>query len=185
MPKIKSALKNKDTQGTAHALSKKQPSLTGKGRDKAAQGSGVSARGPASAAFKGKSKAKQEDAHIATPLPTRASSDKQAKTPRKPQVVDPIATTSTFMIVVGSYEKNLYGIEGAFPPATGAASAARPPPRLRPVFIFPAHISCIKAVAASPGGGKWLATGSDDEIVKIWDLRRRKEVGGLSQHVGA
>jgi hypothetical protein len=90
-----------------------------------------------------------------------------------------IPTTSTFLVVVGSYEKNLYGIEGTFP--AGSSST----PKLRPIFIFPAHLSCIKAVAASPGGGKWLATGSDDEFVKIWDLKRRKEVGGLSQHVGA
>ncbi|KAJ7881167.1 WD40-repeat-containing domain protein [Mycena leptocephala] len=55
---------------------------------------------------------------------------------------------------------------------------------LKPVFIFPAHVSCIKAVAASPHGGKWLATGSADEIVKVWDLRRRKEIGGLMHHEG-
>jgi len=40
-------------------------------------------------------------------------------------------------------------------------------------------------VAASPQGGKWLATGSGDEIIKVWDLRRRKEVGGLMQHEGS
>jgi protein MAK11 len=47
------------------------------------------------------------------------------------------------------------------------------------IFIFPAHVSYIKTVAASPQGGKWLATGSGDEIIKVWDLRRRKEVGGF------
>jgi len=55
---------------------------------------------------------------------------------------------------------------------------------LKPIFIFPAHVSCIKTVAASPQGGKWLATGSGDEIIKVWDLRRRKEIGGLMQHEG-
>lgn len=55
---------------------------------------------------------------------------------------------------------------------------------LKPVFIFPAHVSCVKAVSGSPMGGKWLATGSVDEIVKVWDLKRRKEVGGLMQHEG-
>ena len=55
---------------------------------------------------------------------------------------------------------------------------------LRPIFIFPAHVSCVKAVSGSPMGGKWLATGSVDEIVKVWDLRRRKEIGGLMQHEG-
>ncbi|KAG6850676.1 hypothetical protein H0H93_010404 [Arthromyces matolae] len=56
---------------------------------------------------------------------------------------------------------------------------------LKPIFIFPAHVSCIKAVAASPEGGKWLATGSSDEIIKVWDLRRRKEIGGLMHHEGS
>lgn len=82
-----------------------------------------------------------------------------------------------FSIVAGSYEKILYGLRPDF-----TVDAARP--KLKPFFIFPAHTSCIKALAGSPGG-KWLATGSADEIIKIWDLRRRKEVGGLVQHDGA
>ena len=83
---------------------------------------------------------------------------------------------STFMIVAGSYEKLLYGLEGTFDSSSGS-------PSLKPIFIFPAHLACVKAIAASPGG-KWLATGSEDEFIKIWDLRRRKEVGSLSQHEG-
>ncbi|EJD48091.1 WD40 repeat-like protein [Auricularia subglabra TFB-10046 SS5] len=82
-----------------------------------------------------------------------------------------------FSIVAGSYEKILYGLRPDF-----TLDAQRP--KLKPFFIFPAHTSCIKAVAGSPGG-KWLATGSTDEIIKIWDLRRRKEVGGLVQHDGS
>lgn len=83
----------------------------------------------------------------------------------------------TFKVVAGTYEKLLYGLEGTFFTEDNSLS-------LKPLFIFPAHIGCVKAVAASPGGGKWLATGSVDEIVKVWDLRRRKEVGGLIQHEG-
>ncbi|RXK37655.1 hypothetical protein M231_05067 [Tremella mesenterica] len=83
----------------------------------------------------------------------------------------------TFIIVAGSYEKLLYGIEGSFRPGEHK-------PTLKPIFIFPAHLGCVKAVAASPGG-KWLATGSEDEFIKVWDLRRRKEVGSLSQHSGS
>ena len=55
---------------------------------------------------------------------------------------------------------------------------------LKSIFIFPAHVSCIKNVAASPQGGKWLTTRSGDEIIKVRDLRRQKEVGGLMQHEG-
>lgn len=88
---------------------------------------------------------------------------------------------TTFKVVAGSYEKLLYGLEGKFEDAEGNPSDEI---TLKPVFIFPSHVSCVKAVAASPDGGKWLATGSTDEIVKVWDLRRRKEVGGLVQHEG-
>ena len=84
--------------------------------------------------------------------------------------------SDTFIIIAGSYEKLLYGLEGSY-----AAGSSKP--TLKPIFIFPAHWACVKAVAASPGG-KWLATGSEDEFVKVWDLRRRKEVGSLSQHEG-
>jgi WD40 repeat protein len=85
----------------------------------------------------------------------------------------------TFKVVAGSYEKLLYGLEGSVVPAPTGLTF-----HLKPIFIFPAHVSCIKAVAASPHGGKWLATGSADEIVKVWDLRRRKEIGGLMHHEG-
>jgi len=88
----------------------------------------------------------------------------------------PTLTPGSFIVVAGSYEKLLYGIEGTYAP--GAET-----PSFKPIFIFPAHLACVKAVAASPGG-KWLATGSEDEFVKVWDLRRRKEVGSLSQHTG-
>lgn len=86
------------------------------------------------------------------------------------------STASTFLIIAGSYEKLLYGLEGSYEPGSSN-------PSLKPIFIFPAHLACVKAIAASPGG-KWLATGSEDEFVKVWDLRRRKEVGSLTQHEG-
>lgn len=111
-----------------------------------------------------------------TPLPSQSSSKPQPAAP------PPVRLPSTFKIVAGSYEKLLYGLEG-----TVFLSSDSDSPytfNLAPVFIFPAHVSCIKAVAASPHGGKWLATGSADEIIKVWDLRRRKEIGGLMHHEG-
>ncbi|KAI6013558.1 WD40-repeat-containing domain protein [Pisolithus marmoratus] len=95
-------------------------------------------------------------------------------------VSSPQSTPPTsFKIVAGSYEKLLYGLEG-----TASSSESKYEFHLKPVFIFPAHVSHIKAVAASPGG-KWLATGSADEIIKVWDLARRKEIGGLMHHEGS
>ncbi|KAJ2936950.1 hypothetical protein H1R20_g131, partial [Candolleomyces eurysporus] len=86
---------------------------------------------------------------------------------------------TTFKVVAGSYEKLLYGLNGS----TTVNDKGELEYHLKPIFIFPAHVSCIKAVSASQGG-KWLATGSADEIIKIWDLRRKKEVGGLMHHEG-
>jgi protein MAK11 len=88
---------------------------------------------------------------------------------------------SSFQVVVGSYEKLLYGLEGTM---SSSSSSEDISVDLKPIFIFPAHVSCIKAVASSPNGGKWLATGSSDEIVKVWDLKRKKEIGGLMHHEG-
>ncbi|KAG2141956.1 WD40-repeat-containing domain protein [Suillus clintonianus] len=89
---------------------------------------------------------------------------------------------TSFKVIAGSYEKLLYGFDG-----TVALNEAHDSYKfeLRPIFIFPAHVSCIKAVAASPNGGKWLATGSADEVIKVWDLRRKKEIGGLMHHEGS
>ena len=89
---------------------------------------------------------------------------------------------SSFKIIAGSYERLLYGLEGTISVSSSGASELEW--TLKPIFIFPAHVSHVKTVAASPQGGKWLASGSGDEIIKVWDLRRRKEVGGLMQHEG-
>jgi protein MAK11 len=98
-----------------------------------------------------------------------------------------------FKIIAGSYEKILYGLQVDVPASTSSSSQPSTAPssggtrnkiKLKPIFVFPAHISCVKAVAASPLGGKWLATGGTDETVKVWDLKRRKELGGLVQHQG-
>ncbi|KAF9897871.1 p21-activated protein kinase-interacting protein 1-like protein [Lobosporangium transversale] len=53
--------------------------------------------------------------------------------------------------------------------------------RLSPIFIFAAHIGCIKALAI---GGHFLASGSTDEKIQLYDLKRRKELGALLQHQG-
>lgn len=91
---------------------------------------------------------------------------------------------SSFKIMAGSYERLLYGLQGTVSVSSPDASSELEW-TLKPIFIFPAHVSYIKTVAASPQGGKWLATGSQDEIIKVWDLRRRKEIGGLMQHEGS
>jgi protein MAK11 len=128
---------------------------------------------------------------VTVPLPTPvvAPPAKSEKAKGKQRATTTITTTvpGSFIIVAGSYEKLLYGIEGAYPAAgedSGDGLVNKVvKPELTPIFIFPAHLAFVKAIAASPGG-KWLATGSEDEFIKVWDLRRRKEVGSLSQHTG-
>ncbi|KAJ7132345.1 WD40-repeat-containing domain protein [Mycena epipterygia] len=123
---------------------------------------------PPQPSVKGKEKATTAPA----PRKRKSAAESEAPTP----------LPSTFKVIAGSYEKLLYGLEGSVSYDAHTTALAF---HLKPVFIFPAHVSCIKAVAASPHGGKWLATGSADEIVKVWDLRRRKEIGGLMHHEGS
>ena len=152
--------------------------------------------------FEGEQPAKSSSTNVSakstqsTPAPSASGNAKQAasasavpknkgkgkavsQTPQaavEPAEPEQATSGSTFIVVAGSYEKLLYGLEGSYAPGADK-------PTVKPIFIFPAHLACVKAVAASPGG-KWLATGSEDEFVKVWDLRRRKEVGSLSQHTG-
>jgi len=122
-------------------------------------------------------KAEKKEKKKAEKVAEKEKVEKQEKVDKAADIeVDADAPAPTFKIVAGSYEKILYGLEGSYAP--GATE-----PTLTPIFIFPAHLAMIKTVAASPGG-KWLATGSEDEFIKVWDLRRRKEVGSLSQHTG-
>ncbi|KAI8996465.1 WD40 repeat-like protein, partial [Trametes punicea] len=127
------------------------------------------------AAIKGKGKGRER----APSVETKAKPKKKHLTTS----VEPSSSHSlptTFKVICGSYEKLLYGLEG-----TVSSDGPEYSFHLEPIFIFPAHVSCIKSVATSPQGGKWLATGSADEIIKVWDLRRRKEVGGLMHHEGS
>lgn len=86
----------------------------------------------------------------------------------------------TFRIIVGSYERLLFGFQVKMEAHGELSSQAT----FTPMFSFAAHTSCITAVAAAGVDSKWLATGAGDETVRVWDLRKRKEVGGLTGHGG-
>ena len=123
----------------------------------------------------------KENVRFETDPPVSAKSKGKQKedSSQVPTVNNAPRPTGKFKIVAGSYEKLLYGLAGS----TSLSESKETRFDLKPIFMFPAHVSCIKAVAASPGG-KWLATGSADEIIKVWDLRRKKEIGGLMHHEG-
>jgi hypothetical protein len=95
-----------------------------------------------------------------------------------PTPAAPPKPATAFEIVAGSYERILYGLH-CTPSGAGSDTSVD----MQPVFQFPAHLTGVKCASASPNG-RWLATGSTDEVVKVWDLRRRKEVGGLIGHEG-
>ncbi|RDB18437.1 p21-activated protein kinase-interacting protein 1-like [Hypsizygus marmoreus] len=152
---------------------------------------------PVATQSKGKAKATELESqtHESNPSLLAQSTAKSKLTKiESTSATKPVTLPTSFKVIAGSYEKLLYGLEGRITttddaevdssPSTSSAPA-KYTFSLTPMFIFPAHVSCIKAVAASPEGGKWLATGSADEIVKVWDLRRRKEIGGLMHHEGS
>ncbi|KAJ3158544.1 hypothetical protein HDU86_002769 [Geranomyces michiganensis] len=95
-----------------------------------------------------------------------------------------------FRLIVGTYERLLYGIDVSRLEATTPQQLdgsedfndSNDTLTLTPVFIYPAHISCIKAAATTH---RFLATGSTDEHIKLYDLRQRKEVGTLMHHSGS
>ncbi|KAF9436475.1 p21-activated protein kinase-interacting protein 1-like protein [Entomortierella beljakovae] len=93
--------------------------------------------------------------------------------PKQDVVVPEDATLEDFRIVAGTYENILYGVDAYWNEDMTL--------RLTPVFIFAAHIGCIKSLAI---GGHYLASGSTDEKIQLYDLRRRKELGALLQHQG-
>ncbi|OSD05394.1 WD40 repeat-like protein [Trametes coccinea BRFM310] len=126
---------------------------------------------PVSLKGKGKERAPATESKVKQKKKTASATSESSSSATLPK---------TFKVVCGSYEKLLYGLEGIV-----ASEGSEYSFHLEPIFIFPAHVSCIKSVAASPQGGKWLATGSADEIIKVWDLRRRKEIGGLMHHQGS
>lgn len=115
-----------------------------------------------------------------TPAPAAKSSQTAAVQPADAANAAPSSHFDRFELVAGSYERLLYGFQASF---NGAGELG-----MAPIFSFPAHLSCIKTCAASPGGSgssnarHWLVTSSTDDTVKLWDLARRKEVGLLVGH---
>ncbi|KAF9162553.1 p21-activated protein kinase-interacting protein 1-like protein [Actinomortierella ambigua] len=106
---------------------------------------------------------------------TNPNRNKPAKKPKvkKAEVVPENATKEDFRIVTGTYQNVLYGIDAYWNEDKTL--------KMKPVFAFSAHIGCIKSLAI---GGSTLASGSTDEKIQLYDLKRRKELGALMQHTG-
>lgn len=79
--------------------------------------------------------------------------------------------SKSLIICAGSYERLLFGLE-CHTNSSGLVT-------LQPIFSFPAHIGSIRSLTIIEGnsGKQVLATGGADESIKLWDLRKKREIG--------
>ncbi|OQR94892.1 p21-activated protein kinase-interacting protein [Achlya hypogyna] len=83
-------------------------------------------------------------------------------------------------VVAGTYEGMLYGWEVSMDDLLAKKA------KLKMIYGYPAHTECIKSIAMMmEHDGKTLLTGSTDEMIKIYNVKRKVEVGILMQHKGA
>ena len=91
------------------------------------------------------------------------------------------AASTIGTLYFGSYERLLIGVDIISPSSTETA-------KLKMTVGYAAHIGSIRSIGCSSndesGGKQYLATGSTDESIKIYDLANRKEFGTLHSHSG-
>ncbi|KAJ2727201.1 60s ribosome biogenesis protein mak11 [Coemansia sp. Benny D115] len=131
---------------------------------------------------KQKSKDTTQSTAVQSKKPTKAQKESKAKVSAKeteenkalaiPSLAASQPARESFLVCAGTYERLLYGLEARFAGDQLAFSAQ---------FIIPAHIGCIKAVST---GGRYLASGSTDESIRLYDLKKRVELGSLHEHQG-
>ena len=104
-------------------------------------------------------------------------------------------------IAVASYDGWVYGWETSDPGdgnsgnnnsaaceehPQSSSSKARSVDTVDIKYAYESHIGCVKAAALMEAtGGTWLATGGMDESIRVYDLRKKKDVGALHSHAGA
>ncbi|WPK26943.1 hypothetical protein PUMCH_004312 [Australozyma saopauloensis] len=86
---------------------------------------------------------------------------------------DTVNKPVSFRIVVGLYEHNLLCLS--------VNITEKSEPLFTPIFHFQAHTLSIKSIDIAK---RYLVTGSNDEHIRIYDLKRRKELGTLLSHQG-
>ena len=86
--------------------------------------------------------------------------------------------TDLFTVVAGSYEHVLYGYE-CF--AKQGAKSTEFQVDFSPIFMFESHNGCITSMDVA---GNMLATGSTDEHINLYNLKKRVEHGSILKHQG-
>ncbi len=89
------------------------------------------------------------------------------------KVSSPYKKPTTFRLITGSYEHNLLCLSLSLYPSG---------PIFTPIFHFESHIQSIRCLAWSK---RYLVSGSNDEQIRIYDLKKRKELGSLMNHTGS
>jgi len=86
--------------------------------------------------------------------------------------------TKEIVLVAGSYEGQLVGFSVA---ASALSRNAEEGAAARPIFAFKAHAGCIRAACSS---ADLMVTGSTDNTMGVYNLRRRRAHGCLTQEGG-
>ena len=95
-------------------------------------------------------------------------------------------------IAVGSYDGWLYGWESNDSETSTSSSSSssssnnKNPDLLDIAYAYEPHVGCVKSAALmTSAGGDWLATGGSDETIRVYNLRKRRDMGALHSHAGA
>ncbi|KAK3815014.1 MAG: WD40-repeat-containing domain protein [Benniella sp.] len=188
MAPLKSALKKTATTATTTSESAKRKHTPASSADSQSNKRSKTVPGKsnvskAAGGQKANGATKKKVTHHAPPTKKNPTTRVKAATvvnkPKKVPVIPEGATLEDFRIVAGTYENILYGVDAYWNEVQHTLTSNRV--LLSPIFIFAAHIGCIKSLAI---GGHFLASGSTDEKIQLYDLRRRKELGALLQHQG-
>lgn len=85
-----------------------------------------------------------------------------------------------FLISIGSYERTIYGIDIEVKTSESDPQSISLEGKVG--FAVPAHNGYIKCIASCP---KYLVSGGVDEVIRIFDLKKRKDIGSINQHDGS
>lgn len=80
------------------------------------------------------------------------------------------------LLTIGSYEKTIHGVDFKLQ-NDGKTLISK-----KVSFSMPAHSGYVTAISS---GSNFLVSGSTDETIRIFDLKRRKDFGSLTCHSGS
>jgi len=81
-----------------------------------------------------------------------------------------------FTVIVGTYEHSVIAWQSNW---TKTEEEEDEKLELKMIFAHPSHLGSVSALASH---GNYLASGSTDESIKIYDLKNKKEVGSIIKH---